>query len=124
MPQSFKEFLDFSNPIDNVTRETISALSLAHPIFKNNATVQRILEDPSAAISISQLAQLNEAVLRRSYVLARKAGMAASSEQRELFLTVIEQNLLNTAAITLSTAVSARFQTSIDRLSKIAGMRG
>lgn len=123
MSKSFREFIDFSNPVDNATRETIAALSLAHPIFKNHATVQRILETPAARISLSQLVQLNEAVLQRSYALARKAGQAASYEQKELFLTVIEQNLLNTLAIALSTAISARLQLSIDRLSKIAGAR-
>lgn len=123
MSTLFKNFVDFTNPLDKSTSNTLVLLSKIHPIFKNHETIKLILEDDTARISISQLVQLNETVLQHSYYLARKAGETASYEQPTLLLIIIEQNLLSTAAHTLSTAIAARMQNSVERLSKIAGLK-
>lgn len=114
--KSFREFIDPSNSITEETIELFAALSEAHPILKNNATIQRIINNRSAVISLHEIARVNKEILARSITLARQAA-SATLDKRTLILC--EQNLLNTIASTISAAVSAQSQQSIDRLSRI-----
>lgn len=114
---SFKEFADFTNSIDDETKQTLVNLSESHPMLRNHTTIQRIITDRSARISLGQVVQLNQSILQRSTQLAREA---ATAEEKQRFLILAEMMLLNIASATISSAISAKMQISVERLSKIA----
>lgn len=114
---SFKEFVDFENPIDVETKQTLIDLSESHPMLRNHATIRRIVTDKNAHIPLGQVVQLNQSILQRSTQLAREAATAA---EKQHFLILAEMMLLNTASATISSAISAKMQVSVERLSKIA----
>lgn len=117
----FKEFVEFNNPIDEETRDMLMNLSHSHPVIKHHPTMQTIINDKSARISLNQVAQINLKILERSHALAKKAGQAADKEH---FLILAEMNLLNTASSALSSVISTKMQISVERLSKITKAMG
>lgn len=117
----FREFVEFNNPIDEETRDMLMNISQSHPIIRNHPTMQTIINDKSARISLNQVAQINLKILERSHALAKKAGTAAGNEH---FLILAEMNLLNSASSALSSVISTKMQISIERLSKITKAMG
>ncbi len=113
---SFKEFLDDTSAVDEETRQTLTILSEAHPVIRNHPAVSRLLSNPNAVISLTEVGRINQQIMQRTVQLAREAAVAPEKRQ---ILILCEQNVLTTAASVLSAAISARLQTTIDKLSKI-----
>lgn len=114
---TFNEFLDISNRIDEETLQTVKVLSEAHPKIRNDATIQRILNDKNARVSVSELGTVLRAILQTSVYLAKSAPSASDSQK---LLIIAEQNVLTVSASTISAAVAARLQNAIDKLSRLA----
>lgn len=118
---TFQEFMDTSSNLDEQTIETLILLAETHGSIRSDSTIQRLLNDKNARISVSELGSVLRAIHQRSVTLAR-SGQAASDNER--LLIIMEQNVLNTAAATISAAVSARLQNSIDKLIQISSIKG
>jgi two-component sensor histidine kinase len=118
-PLSFKEFIYSSCSLDEETIQTLTLLAETHGTIKNDATIQRLLNDKNARISVSELSSVLRSIHQRSVSLARSGENVSSNEK---LLIIMEQNVLNTAASAISAAVSARLQGSIDKLIKIASI--
>lgn len=119
--QTFKEFANFSSPIDEQTRETIIALAESHPLFMGVDAVKKIVNDHKAPIVLDEIAQINLVILERNTILARRAE---SADEDQRFLILAEMSLLNTASSALSASISARMQQSVYTLSNILKIKG
>lgn len=115
-PLTFKEFLYASHYIDEETYKTVILLAESHPSIQNDPTIQRLLNDKSARVSVSELSSVIRRIHQRSVYLARAAATVSDSQK---LLILAEQNVMNTSAAALSVAVSARLQNSLDRISRI-----
>lgn len=114
---TFKEFMNSPDQIDEETEHTLTLLSEAHPVIKNNATIQRILKNKHTRISLSEIASINVSILQRSTQLAKQM---LSADEKQRFLILAEQNLLNISAATISSTIAARIETTINKAAKLS----
>lgn len=114
--ESFKEFLDINTKIDHQTRDLIKSVSETHPVIRNSSIAKDIFNNQNSSISLSRVAQLNEIILEQSVRLAKETPSAPLDRCLKI---IAEQNVLNVAAITLNSAICAKYESAFDRLSKI-----
>lgn len=112
---SFKEFLDMPAETDQETKNTLEALAEAHPVIRSNSVVQRILRNKNSRISLSEIAYINTSIFMQANQLARQMP---SADEKQRFLILSEQILLNTAASTIASAIAAKLSTANNRAYK------
>lgn len=110
---TFKEFIDLNKNIDRDTRDTLLVISETHLAIKSSPLIQKLINEPMAQVSVSELRTVIKTVLQRAAQLAQVTA-AATTETHNLITN--EQNVLTLSLVALNVALSAKIITSLDNL--------
>lgn len=115
MTLSFKEFLKISNAHDDEIREIFFSLSSTHSIFKKNAVIQDILQNPDRRITYADIVRIHQDV--SAYIV--KIAPKSSNPHADPILSLSEIAALQSTLSLLNAILVAKSQSAIQKIADL-----